>query len=80
MKNMILRYDDTNPEAEQKEYINHIEGIVNWMGWEPVKVLLFSVVGIAYCSYYFILQFPLFSSRLRTLVIISKNCTIWQWS
>ncbi|KAL1198250.1 Glutamine--tRNA ligase, cytoplasmic [Cardamine amara subsp. amara] len=33
-----LRYDDTNPEAEKKEYINHIEEIVNWMGWEPFKI------------------------------------------
>ena len=34
----IFRYDDTNPEAEKKEYINHIEEIVQWMGWEPFKV------------------------------------------
>ncbi|KAL0678656.1 hypothetical protein Bca4012_006637 [Brassica carinata] len=33
-----LRYDDTNPEAEKKEYINHIEEIVNWMGWAPFKI------------------------------------------
>lgn len=33
------RYDDTNPEAEKKEYIDHIEEIVKWMGWEPFKVL-----------------------------------------
>ncbi|XP_027099933.2 glutamine--tRNA ligase-like [Coffea arabica] len=33
-----LRYDDTNPEAEKKEYINHIEEIVGWMGWEPFKI------------------------------------------
>ncbi|XVE75206.1 hypothetical protein DITRI_Ditri12bG0077100 [Diplodiscus trichospermus] len=33
-----LRYDDTNPEAEKKEYINHIEEIVHWMGWEPFKI------------------------------------------
>ncbi|XWS63541.1 hypothetical protein CRYUN_Cryun06bG0107800 [Craigia yunnanensis] len=33
-----LRYDDTNPEAEKKEYINHIEEIVQWMGWEPFKI------------------------------------------
>ncbi|KAI3453042.1 hypothetical protein Pfo_009705 [Paulownia fortunei] len=32
-----LRYDDTNPEAEKKEYIDHIEEIVGWMGWEPFK-------------------------------------------
>ncbi|KAI9078521.1 hypothetical protein K1719_039459 [Acacia pycnantha] len=33
-----LRYDDTNPEAEKKEYIDHIEEIVKWMGWEPLKI------------------------------------------
>jgi len=32
------RYDDTNPQAEKKEYIDHIEEIVQWMGWEPLKV------------------------------------------
>ncbi|KAL6538993.1 Glutamine--tRNA ligase, cytoplasmic [Orobanche minor] len=33
-----LRYDDTNPEAEKKEYIDHIKEIVGWMGWEPFKI------------------------------------------
>ncbi|EYU33108.1 hypothetical protein MIMGU_mgv1a018809mg, partial [Erythranthe guttata] len=33
-----LRYDDTNPEAEKKEYIDHIEEIVGWMGWAPFKI------------------------------------------
>uniref|UniRef100_A0A803KUY9 glutamine--tRNA ligase n=1 Tax=Chenopodium quinoa TaxID=63459 RepID=A0A803KUY9_CHEQI len=36
--NCYLRYDDTNPEAEKKEYIDHIEEIVRWMGWEPFKI------------------------------------------
>lgn len=40
---MAYRYDDTNPEAEKKEYINHIEEIVGWMGWEPFKVILHEV-------------------------------------
>jgi len=35
------RYDDTNPEAEKKEYIDHIEEIVQWMGWKPFKVRFF---------------------------------------
>ncbi|KAJ4960835.1 hypothetical protein NE237_020745 [Protea cynaroides] len=33
-----LRYDDTNPEAEKKEYIDHIEEIVQWLGWKPFKI------------------------------------------
>lgn len=33
-----LRYDDTNPEAEKQEYIDHIKEIVDWMGWKPFKV------------------------------------------
>ncbi|KAG0462950.1 hypothetical protein HPP92_021426 [Vanilla planifolia] len=32
-----LRYDDTNPEAEKKEYIDHIQEIVQWLGWKPFK-------------------------------------------
>ncbi|KAG5019925.1 hypothetical protein JHK87_015780 [Glycine soja] len=31
-------YDDTNPEAEKKEYIDHIEESVQWMGWKPFKI------------------------------------------
>ncbi|KAK9818383.1 hypothetical protein WJX72_011738 [[Myrmecia] bisecta] len=33
-----LRYDDTNPEAEKKEYIDHIQDIVAWLGWKPWKI------------------------------------------
>jgi glutaminyl-tRNA synthetase len=36
--NCYLRYDDTNPEAEKQEYIDHIEEIVAWMGWSPWKI------------------------------------------
>ena len=33
-----LRFDDTNPEAEKQEYIDHILEIVAWLGWAPAKV------------------------------------------
>ena len=33
-----LRFDDTNPNAEKQEYIDHINEIVAWMGWAPWKV------------------------------------------
>ncbi|XP_020114560.1 glutamine--tRNA ligase isoform X2 [Ananas comosus] len=36
--NCYLRFDDTNPEAEKQEYIDHIMEIVEWMGWKPFKV------------------------------------------
>ncbi len=34
------RFDDTNPEAEKQEYIDHIQNIVSWLGWKPFKVPL----------------------------------------
>ena len=36
--NCYLRYDDTNPEAEKQEYIDHIQDIIQWLGWEPFKI------------------------------------------
>jgi hypothetical protein len=44
-----FRYDDTNPEAEKKEYIDHIEEIVEWMGWKPFKV-----ISLICFSFYFL--------------------------
>src|SRR5262249_5789264 len=34
-----LRYDDTNPEKEELEYIEAIERDVRWLGFEPTAVL-----------------------------------------
>lgn len=45
---VISRYDDTNPEAEKKEYIDHIEEIVNWMGWKPFKVSFTCLIHSAF--------------------------------
>lgn len=36
--NCYLRFDDTNPEAEKQEYIDHIQDIIQWLGWKPFKV------------------------------------------
>ena len=33
-----LRFDDTNPEAEKQEYIDHIQDIIAWLGYKPYKV------------------------------------------
>ena len=33
----IFRYDDTNPEAESKEYIDSLREDVEWLGWKPVR-------------------------------------------
>src|SRR5262249_37011615 len=34
-----LRFDDTNPEKEELEYIEAIERDVRWLGFEPTAVL-----------------------------------------
>lgn len=33
-----LRYDDTNPEAEEQVYIDAIQEMVRWMGWSPDRI------------------------------------------
>ena len=35
--NIFHRYDDTNPEAESKEYIDSLAETVSWLGWKPFK-------------------------------------------
>lgn len=71
------RYDDTNPEAEKKEYIDHIEEIVRWMGWEPFKVIFPS--NTIHCSLILYFLLPLAFCRLHTLVTIFKSFMSWQW-
>jgi len=34
-----LRYDDTNPEKEEVEYVKSIEADVRWLGFSPAKVV-----------------------------------------
>lgn len=33
-----LRFDDTNPEAEEEVYFNSIKSMVAWLGFEPWKI------------------------------------------
>lgn len=33
-----LRYDDTNPEAEEEQYFTSIREIVDWLGFKPFKI------------------------------------------
>ncbi|KAK6075017.1 glutaminyl-tRNA synthetase [Seiridium cupressi] len=36
--NCYLRYDDTNPEAEEEKYFVAIEEMVRWLGFSPYKI------------------------------------------
>lgn len=36
--NCYLRFDDTNPEAEEEVYFNSIKSMVSWLGFEPWKI------------------------------------------
>ena len=33
-----FRYDDTNPEAESKEFIDSLAENVKWLGWKPSQI------------------------------------------
>ncbi|KAL4960530.1 tRNA synthetases class I, catalytic domain-containing protein [Aspergillus stella-maris] len=34
----ILRFDDTNPEAEEEKYFKAIEEIIQWLGFKPARI------------------------------------------
>lgn len=36
--NCYLRYDDTNPEAEEEIYFDQIKSMIEWLGFEPWKI------------------------------------------
>src|SRR5579862_6702180 len=36
--NCYLRYDDTNPEAEEEEYFTSIRESIEWLGFKPYKI------------------------------------------
>lgn len=33
----IFRYDDTNPDAEEEEYIDSLRRDLEWLGWQPER-------------------------------------------
>lgn len=88
------RFDDTNPEAEKQEYIDHIHEIVNWMGWKPFKVLLHNfLLSLRRESSFFFWNFCdslwglaesnvsfLLACRLRTVVTTLLSSTNWPWN
>jgi len=53
-----LRFDDTNPETEEVEYVESIEGDVRWLGFSPTAVLYASdyYQGIYDCAEQLILD------------------------
>ena len=59
-----LRYDDTNPSAEKKEYIDHIQEIVAWLGWKPFKITYSSDYFQVFCLVLFWQRVPFFLSFL----------------
>lgn len=78
------RFDDTNPEAEKKEYIDHIQENVQRMGWELYKVtytsdyfqdlyeLAFCLIqkGLAYVDHQFFFDLLAFGSIVTTIMHI----------
>ncbi|KAJ1647935.1 Glutaminyl-tRNA synthetase [Coemansia asiatica] len=65
-----LRYDDTNPEAEEQEYVDSILDTVRWLGFEPDNVL--------YSSDYFQELFDLAVDLIRRDLAYVCHCTAEQ--
>ncbi|KAI8880043.1 glutaminyl-tRNA synthetase [Backusella circina FSU 941] len=62
-----LRYDDTNPEAEEEQYFNSILETVRWLGFEPWK--------ITYSSDYFQELFDLAVKLIKKGLAYTCQCT-----
>ncbi|KAJ1461346.1 tRNA synthetases class I, catalytic domain-containing protein [Pelagophyceae sp. CCMP2097] len=37
LRETVFRFDDTNPEAESKEFVESLRRDVEWMGWQPAQ-------------------------------------------
>ncbi|KAL7327307.1 Glutaminyl-tRNA synthetase, variant 2 [Mucor circinelloides] len=62
-----LRYDDTNPEAEEEKYFTSILETVRWLGFEPFK--------ITYSSDYFQQLFDLAVKLIKKGLAYTCQCT-----
>ncbi|GAA5799872.1 tRNA synthetases class I, catalytic domain-containing protein [Helicostylum pulchrum] len=62
-----LRYDDTNPEAEEEQYFTSILDTVKWLGFEPFK--------ITYSSDYFQQLFDLAVKLIKKGLAYTCQCT-----
>ncbi|CEP15816.1 hypothetical protein [Parasitella parasitica] len=62
-----LRYDDTNPEAEEEKYFTSILETVRWLGFEPYK--------ITYSSDYFQELFDLAVKLIKKGLAYTCQCT-----
>lgn len=65
--NCYLRFDDTNPEAEEEVYFNSIKSMVDWLGFEPWK--------ITYSSDYFDQLYALAEKLIESGLAYVCHCT-----
>ncbi|ODQ63059.1 glutaminyl-tRNA synthetase [Nadsonia fulvescens var. elongata DSM 6958] len=65
-----LRYDDTNPEAEEEQYFTSIKDIVEWLGFQPYK--------ITYSSDYFDQLYELAETMIKKDLAYVCHCTAEQ--
>lgn len=65
--NCYLRFDDTNPEAEEEVYFNSIKAMVAWLGFEPWK--------ITYSSDYFDQLYELAEKLIQVEKAYVCHCT-----
>src|SRR6185436_13836639 len=54
-----LRFDDTNPEKEEQEYVDSIVAAVNWLGfeWEPHRYYASDYFDFMYEAAEYLIEF-----------------------